>query len=994
MIGETVSHYRILSRIGHGGMGVVYLAEDTHLARQVAIKFSNAPPENVQYRARFLREARAASGLDHPHIARIYDYGETSDGRPFIVMELVTGEDLARLLHSRGVSVLQALRIVEEAAEALDEAHRHGIVHRDIKPANIVVNARGQVKVLDFGLAKQFGEPAPATSDSSMTRTSDTAVGTVLGTPSYMSPEQAREAVLSPSSDLFSLGAVLYECLAGRPAFSGVNSVDILGAVLHIDPPPPSQFNAAVTPELDAIVVKALAKDPAARYQSAGEMVADILAARAGLAPSEAEETRLLATSHSGPLTHRNSALRTLRALTGPLRRSRAAALATLALLGAAIFAGWWFWPAGSYHPSPEALRWYQAGITALHDGTYYRASQALEQAVARDPGFTMAHARLAEAWLELDITDKAKEEMLRAAPPGANPHLTGAEQSYLQALQLTLTGDFAAAAARYLSLIRRTPEAARADAYLDLGRAYERSENLKAAVDAYREAARRESQNPAAWLRLAILYGRQMDQAHAADAFAKAEQIHRTLGNLEGVTEVLYQRAVLANRLGKYADARGLLDQALDLSRHTGSLSQQIGALLQLSATDYRLGDFAAAQASGTQALDLARANGLESLTARGLLELGNACFLKGDVAAARTYFTQSLESARRYHSERNQARALFSLGSLDIRDGDSTTGLRNVEQALAFFQHGGYQRETASALIVIARVQRQKGDYAAALESFDRQLEVGRKIGDPLQMALAHQGSGGVLLLLGRLPEALARYQAAYEADRGSSDKIAAEYDLMNCGEVKWRLGHYDEARQLLAEAGNTASRDVLIVAGNIRAGMELSQRHFPAAMESARGVLAEPAVSAEAAANAKSILGLAQAASGARREAVASTAEAVALAAKSGSAWTIAETGRAHAEALLAAGDTAQALETIDRAQQWFAQAGNHEAEWRCWLVAAEAARSRDDAVKAQQALSALQQQWDPDNYRTYLARPDIQFARAQLERLTAESPRALH
>jgi serine/threonine-protein kinase len=256
MIGETVSHYRILSTLGHGGMGVVYLAEDTHLARRVAIKFSTAPADNETYRTRFLREARAASALSHPHIARIYDYGEAPDGRPFLVMELVTGEDLAHLLHRGAMPVLQAIRIVEEVAEALGEAHRSGIIHRDIKPSNIVINERGQVKVLDFGLAKLWHEPTRNSDYRPTLESSQTAAGTVLGTPSYMSPEQAREAPLAPRSDLFALGAVLYECLAGRPAFAGANAVEILAAVLHVEPPPPSRFNPRLPPVLDTITLK------------------------------------------------------------------------------------------------------------------------------------------------------------------------------------------------------------------------------------------------------------------------------------------------------------------------------------------------------------------------------------------------------------------------------------------------------------------------------------------------------------------------------------------------------------------------------------------------------------------------------------------------------------------------------------------------------------------------------------------------------------------
>src|ERR1022692_782286 len=320
MVGETVSHYRIVSRLGSGGMGVVYLAEDTHLARQVAIKFSTAAPEDGQYRARFLREARAASALNHPHIARIYDYGETAAGQPFIVMELVTGEDLARLLHRGGMSVAQALRIVEEVAEALGEAHRHGIVHRDIKPGNIVINERGQVKVLDFGLAKQFGQSAqPDISQTQRETSAETAAGTVLGTPSYMSPEQAREAPLAPRSDLFSLGSVFYECLIGRPPFSGTNSVDILAAVLHVEPPPPSQLDAQIPVSLDRIALKALAKNPEARYQAAGEMIADLRAERNALSQRDTQETELLAVPPGTRQSHLSTALRSLRTLAGPL---------------------------------------------------------------------------------------------------------------------------------------------------------------------------------------------------------------------------------------------------------------------------------------------------------------------------------------------------------------------------------------------------------------------------------------------------------------------------------------------------------------------------------------------------------------------------------------------------------------------------------------------------------------------------------------------------
>ncbi len=993
MIGKTVSHYRILSNLGRGGMGVVYAAEDMLLGRRVAVKFSTAAPENAMYRARFLREARAASALSHPHIASIYDYGETPEGQPFIVMELVSGEDLFHLMRRGTMSLTQAMRIVEEVAEALGEAHRYGILHRDIKPANILIDERGRVKVLDFGLAKHFLEqPALRPAPDETAESSETIQGTVLGTPQYMSPEQAKDAPLDPRSDLFALGAVLYECLAGRPAFPGGSSVEILGAVLHVESPPPSEFNPRVTPEMDRIVLKALAKRPEDRYQKADEMAAELRAARLTITQSQTQETELLSVGPAPRRSARDSAGAAVRRLTASLVRRRGAAVAALAALALALGAGWWLW-FRPYQPAPDALRWYREGVTALRDGTYYKASKALEQAVERDQRFTMAHARLAEAWLELDYADRAKEEMLRAAPPGATPRLTSTDHLYMQALGLTLTGDYAAAVEKNRDIVRRTPDGEKADAYVDLGRALEKNERPKEALAAYKEATRREVQYPAAWLRQAILHGRQLDQPRAAAAFHQAEQLYHSLSNLEGVTEVLYQRGVLANRVGRGGDASALLHQALEMSRNTGNLSQQILVLLQLSSLQFRVNNLEQAQTYASDALDLARANGLESLTTRGLIELGNAYFIKGGNAEAKKYFEQALEYASRYRAAKSEARARLSLGSLAMQAGNIDEALRNIEPALAWYQRGGYQKETAQALTLISRAQRRKGDYPAALQSFEQQLQNARKVGDQSQAALAEQGIGTVLEQLGRWPEALEHFRSGYETARKSNDQQNAAYDLIRSGGVLWQLGRYEEAQQLLAQVPNDAARDVRAVADEVRAEMALSRRQFSAAVAPVRRLLAEAGPNTDTV-HEKTLLGLALAGTGARRDGVAASGEAVAAATKDGRPGEIAATAMAQAEVLLAAGETRQALASALAAQQWYARIGNPEPEWRCWLAAARAGMALGDAVhareyaaKASDALAALAQKWDADNYKTYETRPDIVYDRGQLARLLA-------
>jgi serine/threonine-protein kinase len=243
MIGKTVSHYRILEPLGEGGMGTVYLAEDTLLGRRVAIKFPSLDSESHDYRARFLREARAASELSHSAIATLFDYGETEEGRPFLVMELARGRPLTELMQQGELNLQRAVAIVIEIATALIEAHARGVIHRDIKPSNIMIDDDGQVKVLDFGLAKQLNKEyvGSAAPEARTLLSTETRSGVVLGTPAYLSPEQATGAAVDGRSDLFALGTLLYEAITGRTPFGGNSFIEIAANVLHVDPPPPSK---------------------------------------------------------------------------------------------------------------------------------------------------------------------------------------------------------------------------------------------------------------------------------------------------------------------------------------------------------------------------------------------------------------------------------------------------------------------------------------------------------------------------------------------------------------------------------------------------------------------------------------------------------------------------------------------------------------------------------------------------------------------------------
>ena len=348
MIGQTISHYRIVEQLGAGGMGVVFKAQDSRLERAVALKFL---PEKLaqQPRAleRFRREARAASALNHPGICTIYDIGE-QDGRAFIAMEFIDGETLRNHIHGKALPVAELLELGIQIAEALDAAHSEGIIHRDIKPANIFVTKRGRAKVLDFGLAKLVpkgvaiadddsgGESSSSTSTSTSTSTS--IAGIISGTPSYMSPEQVRGDALDARTDIFSLGLVLYEMATGRQAFGGGTGGAIIEAVLTRSPVSVRAINPDIPAALEAIIEKALHKDREQRYQHAADLLADLQRLKreidSGRTDQAGDSVSLLA-STSGPVSSTSHAVsRTTTPQSGSFRAPRASkTISSLAVL-------------------------------------------------------------------------------------------------------------------------------------------------------------------------------------------------------------------------------------------------------------------------------------------------------------------------------------------------------------------------------------------------------------------------------------------------------------------------------------------------------------------------------------------------------------------------------------------------------------------------------------------------------------------------------------
>jgi serine/threonine protein kinase/tetratricopeptide (TPR) repeat protein len=984
MIGQTVSHYRIIDKLGEGGMGVVYLAEDTHLGRRVAVKFLSSPDHH--YRARFIREARAVSALNHPNIATVHDYGETETGQPFIVMEFVKGTTLSDVLED-GVTIRRSVEIVSSVAEALAEAHGHGIVHRDIKPSNVVISERGQVKVLDFGLVKNlFEQPSSSVDlDARTLYSTQTRSDVIVGTPLYLSPEQATGKKIDGRSDIFALGALLYECLTGQSAFSGASVLEIGAQIIHVTPPPPSQINKHLPHELDRITMKALEKKVEDRYQSADDLLKDLR----GVAATLSGDGVLVSSKTSRPTPFDGKrATNALITFTTSLRRERFSLSGVIGAILLTVLAFWGiyhFWPRSYYQPSAAALNWYELGTEGLRNGAYYQASKALEQAIAIDGNYALARARLAQAWTELDSIDRAKDELLAID----RSSLSAKDALYLDAITATVRREFSSAVKSYSQIAALSPEDAQV--YVDLGYAYENDGNPDKALENYEKAiSLNNGQYATAYLRAGIVCNRKQNNEKAAQLFDKAEYLYAAASNNEGINEVFHRRGILLRDQGKYDEARAQFQKSLESARVLGNEAQQITALIELSYLSSTRGNTAEAEEFAQNAVKFAQQSHLENLVAGGLLELGNSFNSRGDFQRAEEYFKRAIQFARDNKGRVRENRALSNLGGMYIQTLRVDEGLDLVKQALTFFQQGNYPRSVSYCLTQIGRGYRRKGDYNTALQTLNQKLEMAKQTGSQLIIADCYGEIAAVLFDQENYPAALQQYDNALKIYEAASSKQRIAFNKANRADTLWRLGRYDEARSTLTEVSTTANeskgdfKQLVATLPLIDAGIHLSQRRFgEARTKGNEAILLAGKDYADVVIEGKYIVGLAQAQSGGGQNAVKLCEDAVKMANGLGDANLISHAMLAQAAAALQADSAENALTLALQAQERFASGGQLESEWRAWLIAAQASQKLGDKTKADEQLtharnasSKLEQQWGAESFKSYISRPDIQ------------------
>ncbi|MGC9947088.1 MAG: protein kinase [Bryobacteraceae bacterium] len=964
--GELIlGRFRIVRVLGRGGMGEVYEAEDLELKGRVALK--TLLPEiasDPQMIARFKQEIQLSRRIAHPNVCKVFDLARhPADGSPpqriLLSMEFLPGETLGQKLVRVGcLSVDEALPIVRQMAAALDAAHAAGVIHRDFKPSNVMLASSGEgvrAVVTDFGLARKASLEGESTA---------TLPERLAGTLNYMAPELLTGRPATVASDVYALGMVIYRMLTGTRPF--VADEPLAAALRRGQEPVPAP--RTVVPGLDerwnGAVVRCLDADPSLRFAAAGDVVKAVEGEPVAAVP--------------GPAT------------VWTPRKLGVAALA-IALAGVAGYA---LWPR-HYQPPAEAARFYRTGTDDLEAGAYFAATKELGEAARLAPDFSMAYARLAEAWTDLDAQGKASQEMQLARRYVAGARLSEMDRLYLDAVDLTITRQFPEAARKYEAMLTYGG-VAQPEVRLDLGHVYDLAGKPDEAIRNYLIAAQGPPRNAAAWLRLAVLYSLKSDAKNADRAFAQAEQLYELTSNQEGLTEVAYQRGADANRRAKMPAAEGFLREALRITQVTHNAQQEIRAKLQLGTVAILSGDADSAKRYAEEAIDAATLNRIESLATRGLLVLGEAFSRKRDFEQAEKYYAMGLGLARQDDSRRLIAGAQLRLASLHEQERQIDKWVPEAQEAIAFYLQNNFARETVQCQVLLGRAKLYQGQYDAALGFYRPALAAAEKLQDSYQMMLVQEGMGTAMLGLEQFPEALEHYEKELELAAARRDIEHVGYGALQCGMTLWPLGRYAEApaRFDQAEAAAAKFEDLRFNINHQRAELALSEGKYPEAVATCNRLLSRvKSDESDTMADLNRMLGLALIRIGRKQEGRQRCERSFEMAARASNAGVLLGSILGVAEARLETGDWRGVLAAIQSAGDGLSKLP--DSNWRAKAMQARASEAlhdqdgaRREALAAQAQLDAMERQWGKVAFQLYHGRPDLQrFWRPLLRMVSA-------
>jgi len=948
-----LGRFRIVRLLGRGGMGEVFEAEDLQLGR-IALKTIRPDIANSSHALdRFRREVQLARKVSGQQVCRIYELflvpaGGHNAATAFLTMEYLDGVTLADKLKKSGpFSRQEGLALALDICEGLQSIHQQGIVHRDLKSANIMLcNRGGQMRaiVMDFGLAFDGLPDVRECNDSTASvALASTGSGVIAGTPAYMAPEQFEGKPVSAATDIYALGVVLYEIFTGLQPYAAATPVG--AAIRRAKRPQPVSSMQRMPRHFDGVVERCLEYEQERRYQSADQVVRALRA---------------------GPLDLHNLAV----------DRPWLVRAAVALLLVCAVWAVFSWWRTRQYYrPAAQAERWYETGLASLREASYLKATRELGNATAQDSRFVMAHARLAEAWSNLDFDGAAQREMLTAS--SGEDRIPPLDRMYLDAIRATLTRDFTGALQLYQQIFDRLPESEKGAGYLDLGMAYERAGDPQRAQESYIQASKLNPDNPAPYLRKGMLESRQNQVDAANQDLSRADALYTSDMNPEGLAELDYQRGYLANQREANDEANNYLHRALSEAEHLPSVQLEIRALTQLSSVAYNSMRDPQAVELAQKAIQLARDNQLDGWAAEGFVRMANADLDHAqDYPQADAALAEAFRILRQSQQSRVEAMANLTLASLRNQQQHPDDVLPPAVAALNYYKTNGHFHEAARASLLIARAQRSRGELDQALQSGTELAELAKKAGSQGLQTQAEELLGTVYLQLEDYPQAFDRFGQAFHL---AGDGQLKPWEALHEGEIYSRIGRYTDAERMLALAPAANPSVPELQVGVLMGEGKFAQAEVLAAQLSRKSDLPPDdrfTVAVDGA--------LAEAFDRRPKEALDHLQNLSLLRNLTDDPAAVAARELGEAMVFFTAGDAQSAFGIAVKAEAWFSANHRKDSGLRSALIAAQAARMRHDAVdeslftkKSIDILTELRNTWSPQLYLSYTSGPDLQF-----------------